>query len=160
MTCVVEGCDREEKYANLCGMHYKRKWRHGNVHYTERPENPQYKNKCSVEDCENMAHGHGWCRAHYSQMYNYNRLHRVIAAKGEGVFHRAGYRVIWEEGRRVYEHIHLATKALGRRLPFGAVVHHMNNDKTDNHTPLNLVICPDQTYHMLLHYRARMLGYE
>jgi hypothetical protein len=31
----------------------------------------------------------------------------------------------------------------------------MNGNPLDNDTPFNLVICPDQSYHMLLHKRAK-----
>ncbi len=56
----------------------------------------------------------------------------------------------------VYEHILIAEQALGKYLPGGAVVHHVNGIKTDN-KPSNLVICPDQAYHLLLHQRQRAL---
>jgi hypothetical protein len=55
----------------------------------------------------------------------------------------------------VREHILIAEKALGKPLPPGAVVHHHNEDGTDNKSPGNLVICQDNTYHMLLHQRMR-----
>lgn len=62
-------------------------------------------------------------------------------------------------GRRggyVFEHILVAEKALGKFLPAGAVVHHVNGDVLDNR-PQNLVICQDQPYHLLIHRRARQL---
>lgn len=163
MKCEVEECDRPSYCGGLCGLHYKRKWRHGNVQYTERPANPVYLMECGVDDCTNLVGEHGangYCSAHYNRMYKYNRLHRVIASRGEGTTNSGGYRVIPVEGKPTYEHIHLAEKALGRKLPPSAIVHHTTRDRSDNHGPFKLVICPDQSYHMLLHYRAKILGYE
>lgn len=54
----------------------------------------------------------------------------------------------------VYEHILVAEHALGRFLPPKAVVHHVNGDTGDN-ANTNLVICQDNTYHLLLHKRQR-----
>ena len=56
----------------------------------------------------------------------------------------------------VREHIFVAEKILGKPLPPKAVVHHINEDKTDNR-PENLVICQDRTYHFLLHRRKKAL---
>lgn len=54
----------------------------------------------------------------------------------------------------VYEHVLVAEKALGRYLPDGVEVHHVNEIKHDNRGS-NLVICEDQAYHRLLHKRMR-----
>jgi len=59
-------------------------------------------------------------------------------------------------GCHVYEHILVAEKILGKHLPKGAVIHHVNGIRTDNR-PENLVICQDQTYHKLLHRREKAL---
>ena len=59
-----------------------------------------------------------------------------------------------DANRRVFEHILVAEKALGKILPLGAVVHHVNEDGSDNR-PNNLVICQDVAYHFLLHQRKR-----
>lgn len=54
----------------------------------------------------------------------------------------------------VWEHVLVAEKALGKHLPNGAVIHHINGDGTDNR-PCNLVVCNDVGYHMTLHRRMR-----
>lgn len=56
----------------------------------------------------------------------------------------------------VPEHVLVVERALGKSLPFGIVVHHVNGAKNDNR-PANLVVCQDETYHRLLHRRQRAL---
>lgn len=48
----------------------------------------------------------------------------------------------------------VAEKALGKHLPIGAVIHHVNGIKNDDR-PENLVICENQSYHHLLHERMK-----
>ena len=65
-----------------------------------------------------------------------------------------GYNVVWINGRgTVYEAVLIAEKILGKPLPNGAHVHHVNGIKDDNRHS-NLVICQDQKYHGLLHRRT------
>lgn len=54
-----------------------------------------------------------------------------------------------------YEHVRIAEKALGKKLPAGAVIHHRDENRRNN-DPGNLVICEDHGYHMLLHRRVRV----
>lgn len=60
-------------------------------------------------------------------------------------------------GKRKYEHILVAEKALGRTLDKGMVVHHVNTNRQDN-TPTNLLIC-STGYHLALHARMRRHPY-
>jgi len=55
----------------------------------------------------------------------------------------------------VSEHILVAERALGRLLPAGAVIHHRDDDGTRNDND-NLVICENQSYHTLIHWRRRV----
>lgn len=74
-----------------------------------------------------------------------------------------GYRKILVEGHSradrdgyVLEHVAVAEAALGRALPSGVVVHHVNETKDDN-SGINLVICEDRKYHKLLHVRLKIV---
>ena len=59
-------------------------------------------------------------------------------------------------GRR-YAHVLIAEAAVGRKLPRGSCVHHADGDGTNNEKT-NLVICPSQAYHKLLHVRMNALN--
>lgn len=123
---------------------------------------------CCIEGCDKEARGgRGMCSSHYMRWYRYGDP-SISYGKGynggrprTGSMDEAGYWWITVDGgRRVMEHVYKAEQALGKLLPKGAEVHHMNGIKCDNDTPFNLIVCPDRTYHQLLHKRARMLGYE
>jgi hypothetical protein len=51
----------------------------------------------------------------------------------------------------------VAEQALGRYLPDGVEVHHVDEDVRNNRNG-NLVICQDKAYHKLLHVRARVVA--
>lgn len=54
------------------------------------------------------------------------------------------------------EHLAIAEAALGRPIPAGVEVHHVDENKRNN-ARTNLVICQDRRYHVLLHIRRRVL---
>jgi hypothetical protein len=56
----------------------------------------------------------------------------------------------------VLEHVLVVEGAMRRYLRPGAAVHHVNETPDDNRNQ-NLVVCQDNTYHMLLHQRKRAL---
>jgi hypothetical protein len=111
--------------------------------------------KCSVEGCgrELIPHrnGKGMCSVHYNRWWRHGDPNK--GPTGWSI-DASGYRVSTGKDKK-YEHVMLAEKAIGSPLPAGVVVHHMNENPSDNHTLYNLVICPDQAYHFLLHMRMR-----
>lgn len=76
------------------------------------------------------------------------RWNGLPETKGKYLFRYVG-------GAHVPIHQIVAEKALGRTLPLGAVVHHVNGNGHDNRTK-NLVICQDRRYHNYLHQRMRV----
>ena len=57
-------------------------------------------------------------------------------------------------GKQRYAHVLIAEAVYGKPLPSAAVVHHVDGDNKNN-SHANLVICNDQSYHMLIHTRTR-----
>ncbi len=53
-----------------------------------------------------------------------------------------------------FEHILIVEAAIGKYLPEHAVVHHLDEDGTNN-VNNNLVLCQDDPYHKLIHVRMR-----
>lgn len=152
--CSVEGCSDISKYGEMCGKHYKRFWRHGeNVsHLHEQPP------ECSVDGCAKKPKAFNFCDIHYRRWLRHLDPTAGRAEVGEGGLNASGYRMLTKKGKRQYEHIAIAEKALGKPLPPGAVVHHVTNNPSDNYGPFKLVICPDQAYHLHIHELMRKKG--
>jgi hypothetical protein len=68
-----------------------------------------------------------------------------------------GYLRHTHDGVQKFAHVLVAERVLGRPLPPGAVVHHADGNRANN-DPSNLVICPSQAYHRLLHRRINALA--
>ena len=77
-------------------------------------------------------------------------------SRGQGTVHD-GYVRYNVGGRLVREHQLIAEKALGKPLPPGVQIHHWDEDKQNN-DPSNLVVCPNDAYHKLLHLRQRAMN--
>lgn len=92
----------------------------------------------------------GWVKG---QPLQFVRGHYVRELKPVVV---GGYRNSKSNGRSVEVHRLVAEAALGKPLPQGVEVHHVDENKSNN-ANTNLVICQDRTYHKLLHVRARVL---
>lgn len=75
-----------------------------------------------------------------------------IAAEGKTHTATGGYLFKTVGGKTRYLHIAAAERAIGKPLPVGAEIHHINGNPSDNRNS-NLVICPNHAYHSLLHQR-------
>jgi hypothetical protein len=81
---------------------------------------------------------------------------RLSSRPNGGCLTRGGYVVITKGGISKMEHVRVAEAALGKPLPLFAKVHHVDKNKSNN-AATNLVICPNEAYHQLLHQRMRAL---
>lgn len=119
--------------------------------------------QCKIAECTTLTSSiHGMCTPHYKQQWRLKKLGRtelITRTSKERWVHKSGYIMMRNKyGSLTYEHIILAEKALGKQLPYGAIVHHMKA-RDDNHGAFKLIICPDQAYHILIHKRMEELGY-
>ena len=106
---------------------------------------------CSIDGCLKEIECRSLCKMHYNRLQR-NGSPLVLVRKPATVLIHKGYEIFRHRG----VHIHIAEKALGRPIPKGARVHHADENKLNN-DPSNLVICPDHSYHMLLHKRIRAM---
>lgn len=107
---------------------------------------------CSIEGCEKKHEAHGWCDMHYARWKRSgDPLGLKVRERGEAIDSK-GYRVYG----RVREHVAVVEKAMGKALPAGAVIHHVDEDRTNN-APSNLLVC-SHGYHMMLHARMRAMA--
>jgi len=154
--CSIRGCKKERLYATgYCSAHQWRWKKYGDPSITTR--NFQSRKKCAMRGCKGSAYCKDLCRKHYLRF----KIHGdpemlLIAPPGSGYRREGRYVQLTSRGMRKLEHILVAEKILGKKLPKNAVVHHVNENKLDNR-PENLVICPDKAYHHLLHKRMRAL---
>lgn len=80
--------------------------------------------------------------------------HNKRSGKGKSYSYRGGRSRTRGGAKR--EHVIVAERALGRPLPVGTHVHHVDGNKRNNANS-NLVICQDGSYHRLLHSRAKVV---
>jgi len=110
--------------------------------------------KCS--ECDKEAKARGFCIVHYSRFMRYGR---TTLKEWSGHIDKDGYRVVPVTGIKYgkREHILKAELALGKPLPKGAHVHHVNENRSDNRNE-NLVVCSGIKYHKLIHIRTEALN--
>lgn len=113
--------------------------------------------RCIIEDCDGIGNRRGLCNKHRKRLRRYGDPRKTVYRPcGEGSLRVDGYWTHRIDGRPVLRHVLVAEKALGKRLPKGAQIHHVDGDRS-NDANTNLVICDSVAYHRLLHIRQRAL---
>lgn len=108
---------------------------------------------CSVNGCDRESKKRTLCETHYARLRKHGDTSITLkSANGDG-YVQGGYLGHQINGVRKFDHVRIAENVLGKPLPKNAVVHHVNEIKTDNRNE-NLVICPDKAYHNLIHART------
>lgn len=114
---------------------------------------------CVIDGCcrAMLSSYHGLCRPHYDRKLRTGIVGGTIkplASRGSGHRRRDGRIMVEVGGKKQLEHRVIAERVIGRPLPHGAEIHHID-ENPGNNAPTNLVICPDAAYHKLLHQRQR-----
>lgn len=111
---------------------------------------------CTVDDCNKSAEKVGLCSMHYRRKMVHGSVHALKhRSPGTGYFEN-GYAGKQIDGVKKFDHVRIAEEVLGRPLPPGAVVHHMDGDRLNN-TKSNLAILPSRAYHNMIHARMRSM---
>lgn len=103
---------------------------------------------CSIAGCKNLSRCRDMCGKHYQAWRKNGGIYEGLQVPGKAS-NVSGY--LYVSGRPL--HIQAAEKALGKSLPLGAIVHHVDEDKGNNSND-NLVICPNVSYHRIIHRRT------
>lgn len=112
---------------------------------------------CEVTGCGRVTQWRGLCCTHYERQRRTGSTGGAIgpyASRGSGHARKDGRVMLTIRGKKKLQHIAIAEAALGKPLPPGAEVHHVDENPSNN-APGNLVICPSAAYHKLLHQRQR-----
>ena len=114
---------------------------------------------CSIPTCQGEVKAKHLCNKHYHKLRKYGDPlfgYEEKNKKGEGSFRENGYHRKFMSGKEKLEHVLIAESVIGKALPKGACVHHIDGNPHNNANS-NLVICQSQAYHMLIHQRQAAL---
>jgi len=150
-TCSVPGCTNHDLkiIRGYCSNHYQNLLKAGKLQKVNGVK------QCYVPDCINKYYCSGYCRLHYHRLrYNGTTNAQPIRQSGTGCITPYGYLRRSIAGVIKFEHVRIVEKVLGKSLPSKAHVHHIDGNKLNNENR-NLVVCPDNAYHMLIEARTR-----
>lgn len=114
---------------------------------------------CGVQSCGGDVVAKGLCNKHYHKLQRYGTPtagYEEQRPKGQGSLRHGGYHRRYIEKKEKLEHVLIVERLIGKALPKGACVHHVDGNHHNN-AHGNLVVCPSAAYHKLLHQRQAAL---
>ena len=149
--CSVEGCSCQiGKYGSrgMCHKHYQQ--------FNREAKREASNTICGCGCGGKTVPGYDFLLGHHTKTEQGKESLRIARYRG-AVTKRGSYLSITPEaGIKKYQHVAIAEAVLGKPLPDGAEVHHVDSNRLNNANS-NLVICPNRAYHLLLHKRTRAL---
>jgi len=177
--CTIPNCGRHHLSSGLCSTHYARFRKYGDA-LVAKPIEQQTKKPCKVAGCNRVSKARGYCDTHYARLRRVDTVSETVpvaySKPGElnanwkgGVISDGHRRVLiyapdhpYPNRKRthVYRYRLVVEKHLGRFLSPEEVVHHINEDPSDDRLE-NLKIMT-QSEHMKLHqeHRKKSVGCE
>lgn len=155
MKCSVSECDLDARSKGFCDKHYYRFKAHGDPLVLVNG----VRTSCIVDGCETKPFGLGYCQMHYRRFKRHGDTGTAGLTRrknGTGCFRKDGYHLIYNGRQSKLAHRVLVEEVIGIQLPHDVVIHHVDGNPSNNEN-INLVVCPDHAYHMLVHSRARAL---
>lgn len=152
--CSIPGCGRQLVAHTYCGAHVAKYYKYGDP--LAGKTNVMTYEGCIVQGCDGEHKSKGYCGKHYQRLRKHGDALRepLDQPNGSGWTNGQGYVLHTINGEQRLKHVLIAERALGRRMPKGCEVHHVDENPSNN-IPVNLVICPSGAYHKLLHARTR-----
>jgi hypothetical protein len=94
---------------------------------------------CSIKDCSNNASSRGWCSKHHKRwLAHKDPIKMEIGERGKGTIFN-GYRMFHIKDKKLFEHRIIMEEILGRKLKSNEIVHHIDENRLNNH-PSNLQV--------------------
>lgn len=160
--CPIDGCTRPAFCVGLCQFHNQR--RYLGIPYNAPKQERDLVNTpllCAVIGCVSLRLAKGLCGLHWQRAkasiplhlpHHFNWIYTT------GWRNRDRYKKVSRRNKTYSEHRLIATTILGRDLLPHEVVHHKDEDKTNNH-PNNLEVMT-RSSHTLLHNKLRRIQRE
>ncbi len=135
--CKINDCDGSHSAKGLCGKHYMRMYKYGDTSISKADR--YHDEKCSINDCNKDYEAKGFCRLHYQRWKKHGDPLKTLRTNN-GWRNKNGYRMMWKDGKEIYEHRLVMEEFLQRELKNDELVHHKNGVRDDNRIE-NLELC-------------------